>query len=628
MTSHLSGTTRTVLDYFREELDGLRGRAVEFARQYPGVAAELALSGGRSNDPHVELLMQSFAFLTGRLRHRIDAESPELSNALLAVMAEPLSTPTPSMAVVQLAVDPGGANFGAGYTLPRHTQLSIKAKALGGHETTCRFRTAYATPLWPLEVTALGRIASNQYGDADLRASPAQGDARSVIRIRVAATAAGIMPELSLRHLRFYIDGDERVRSSLYDLLATQLDSVALFDVTSRVDDAGGGEERGEALRLVRTLPASAVRMVGFEDDEALLPEGIGTHPGSRALQELFSFPEKFHFVDLRCPDRLVVRGELEIALVFRTDPAGLPTLRPEHLRLNCVPVVNLFIQTCDPIRLDQRRLEYPVIVDSRHHRTHEVYTVLGVLATRPGQSAKEILPFFSPHADADEAGVHYTLRRSLSESRALPGTEVTMAFHDHHLSLALPAADAVHVRALCTNRDLCEGLREGDTLDLDGGGPVTAVSLLHRPTNARLPKLQGKDPWHLVSVLSLNRFSYLGRDGGIETLERVLRLYAHDEDPVATAQIESVVELTTRPTVLHIGSEGWRGFCQGELVTLTVDEQTFRGCSPVLFAEIIRRFLGSQVSLNSFVQLELRSKQRKGAWRSWKPLAGVQTLV
>ena len=259
--------------------------------------------------------------------------------------------------------------------------------------------------------------------------------------------------------------------------------------------------------------------MVGFGEGEELLPEGVGAHPGCSALQEFFLFPDKFHFVDIDCPEGLSVEGELEIVLVFRSDLSGVPPLRAEHLRMNCAPVVNLFTLTCDPIRLDQRRLEYPVIVDSRHHRTHELYSVLHVQATRPGQSAKEILPFFSLRPDADDAGVHYTLRRSVSESRALPGTEVAIAFHDHSLSMDLPVADAIHVRALCTNRDLCEGLRKDDTLDLDGGGPVRAVTLVHRPTNARVPKQQGKDPWHLISVLALNRFSFLGDDDGLETV-------------------------------------------------------------------------------------------------------------
>lgn len=617
------GRKRTVLDYFREELDSLRGRAVEFATQYPGVATELALSGGRSNDPHVELLMQAFGFLTGRLRHRIDAESPELSNALLALMADFLSRPTPSMAVVEFDVDPNGANFDPGYTLPRHTQLGIKAKAFGGHETTCRFRTAYATPLWPLKVTAFGRASLNQYSDSF--GGPRGGDeeARSVLRIRLAPTAPGIMPDLSLDHLRFYIEGGESVRMPLYDLLDKQLVKIALYDAKPKADG-----EQGHSLHLLRTLEPSAIRMVGFEDEESLLPEGDGTHPGARLLHEFFSFHDKFHFVDLRCGERLQVTGELEIVLLFRSQPSGLPSLRPDFLRLNCAPIVNIFEQMCDPIRLDHRRLEYPVVVDSRHHRTHEVYSVVSVHATRPGQAAKEILPFFSPRSDADDAGVHFTLRRTLSESRALPCTEVAIAFHDHRLSLDLPIADAIHVRALCTNRDLCEGLCKGDTLDLDAGGPVVSVSLRQRPTNSRLPKLQGKDPWHLISVLALNRFSYLGRYSGLETLKRILRLFAHDEDAVAEAQIGSVLELKGEPTVRYLGTEGWRGLCQGEKATLRIDEKTFRGCSPVLFAGVVRRFLGSQVTLNSFVELELRSNKRDGVWRSWPPLAGAQTPV
>ena len=54
-----------------------------------------------------------------------------------------------------------------------------------------------------------------------------------------------------------------------------------------------------ETGRALRTLPAAAVRPVGLEPDEALLPQPAHAHDGYRLLQEYFAFPEKFLFVDL-----------------------------------------------------------------------------------------------------------------------------------------------------------------------------------------------------------------------------------------------------------------------------------------------------------------------------------------
>ena len=44
-------------------------------------------------------------------------------------------------------------------------------------------------------------------------------------------------------------------------------------------------------------LPASALRPVGFADDEALLPISRQSFQGYRLLQEYFAFPQRFMFL-------------------------------------------------------------------------------------------------------------------------------------------------------------------------------------------------------------------------------------------------------------------------------------------------------------------------------------------
>jgi type VI secretion system protein ImpG len=53
--------------YFRSELEELRLSGREFADAYPAIASELSLSAGVSRDPHVEHLVQSFAWMMSRL---------------------------------------------------------------------------------------------------------------------------------------------------------------------------------------------------------------------------------------------------------------------------------------------------------------------------------------------------------------------------------------------------------------------------------------------------------------------------------------------------------------------------------------------------------------------------------
>ena len=59
--------------YFQDELTYLRDLGKEFASAYPGIGPMLAERGG---DPDVERLLEGVAFLTGKIRQKIDDELP------------------------------------------------------------------------------------------------------------------------------------------------------------------------------------------------------------------------------------------------------------------------------------------------------------------------------------------------------------------------------------------------------------------------------------------------------------------------------------------------------------------------------------------------------------------------
>ena len=92
--------------YYERELLFIRQLGREFAQQYPAAAGRLLLGADRSNDPHVERLIESFALLSGRIHHKLDDEFPELTDALLGVLYPHYLAPIPSMGIVQFDLDP------------------------------------------------------------------------------------------------------------------------------------------------------------------------------------------------------------------------------------------------------------------------------------------------------------------------------------------------------------------------------------------------------------------------------------------------------------------------------------------------------------------------------------------
>src|SRR5207302_3935221 len=135
--------------YYERELLFIRQLAQEFAKQYPAAAGRLLLEPNRSTDPHVERLIESFALLAGRIHHKIDDEFPELTDALLGVLYPHYLAPIPSMAIVQLDLDPERAQLPNGFFIAPHSTLSTAT--VRGLE--CKYRTGYPVTLWPVAVT-------------------------------------------------------------------------------------------------------------------------------------------------------------------------------------------------------------------------------------------------------------------------------------------------------------------------------------------------------------------------------------------------------------------------------------------------------------------------------------------
>ena len=60
--------------------------AAQFAEKYPKVASRLALEPTKCEDPHVERLLESFAFLAARIHLKMEDEFPEITDGLLNIV--------------------------------------------------------------------------------------------------------------------------------------------------------------------------------------------------------------------------------------------------------------------------------------------------------------------------------------------------------------------------------------------------------------------------------------------------------------------------------------------------------------------------------------------------------------
>ncbi|MCX7430634.1 MAG: type VI secretion system baseplate subunit TssF [Planctomycetia bacterium] len=623
-----------LLPYYDRELAILRTLAGEFAEQHPKIAGRLSLGRDESQDPHVERMLQGVAFLAARVQKRLDDDYPELTDGLLDLLYPHYLRPVPSLAITEFAIDPKQAQLTSGYRIPRGTP--VETEEVEGER--CRYRTCFEQRLWPLRVAA----AALSGPPFQLPIVPPAGTV-AVLSLAIETLSSEVrVGQMPLDSLRLHLHAEAgQSMYELYELLLTRCLGVVIAD----------GPTDAQAV----VLPRDRLVAAGFDPADAAIPDDPRSFSGYRLLSEFFALPQKFLFVDLKglTPQVIGRIGRtMHVSILLSATSRELErVLSPRAIRLGCTPIVNLFTQQLDPMRIDGARSEYCITPDARRPRAVEVYSLESVQAGRAGDEPVDVLPFYAVASGAETTSVAavgpqrrlrwLASRRTHREPRP---DGVTDAATDSWLSVVDeaggPAAVAdliVHMRAVCTNRNLPARLpfaigRPRLTLP-DGQGPVGAVTCLTRPTRP-LRTLPGRGAaWRIISHLSLNHLSLADSGDGRapQALREMLRLYLLDDlDDYDQKQrwIQGIVGVSSRRVAARVGERG--GVCQGVEIRLEIDEERFSDGAAYLFSSVIDRFLGGWVNINAFTRLVSTSRERESRreqW-TWPPRAGGRVLA
>jgi type VI secretion system protein ImpG len=613
----MRSTGTKLKDFYQSELSALRDEALTFAGKHPEAARSLGLNAQQASDPQAELLIQSFAYLTGRLQYRRELDQAELPNALLSFLYPHLEAPVPCMLVAEITVKPDGANFAKEQLLARGRNLAASAVNDLGRKVECRFRTCYDTPLMPLRVDEIHMAPA-----ADYVLPPQYRRTHSILRVRIVTEGAGKLQTQGPQRLRFYINSAEPnvyTAYQLYELLSLHLTGIAVHV-----------PERGEHKSSIAFAPLDAMRWLGFEDNEAMLEARPHTHPGYRLLQEYFAFREKFLFFDAEQLDFSGVQDSFELLFLLDTPMNKTLVLTPQVLRLNCVPLINLFSQRIDPMALDHTEYEYRLQADLENHRYCEIHSLQELESIRPDGSLRPIVPYFAMEdaQNMEKQDYFYVTRRECSEAPGVEGSEIFVSFLDRRFDLTHLVDEIIGGKALCTNRRLPERFPAGETLRLEGAGPITRITSLGKPTPHLTPDLIGTRPWALVSQLSLNHVSLTGGPQALTALKEILRLHIGANQIRGLREIDALKSVASRSVVRHVGNESWRGFVRGIHVRVDMDRNHFEDGSPVLFCEVLRRFFALYATVNNLVEVSLVTQDLTGNQKQWQALAGAQTVL
>ncbi len=572
------------IQYFDEEMRYLATAGKDFSSKFPEQAGYLNLTSSEDRDPYVERLMESFAFLTARIRQKLDDDLPEVTEPLLELAAPGFLSPQPSQAILQFGCRPGMLQ--SAYSIPKGTE--VLSNPVGSAYTTCHFKTLNEVNILPLNITDFKQTHDS-----------AQGHGMEFIF----TCEAGIeVSSLQLDTLPVYIEGDSALAWGIYELLTKHITYSFIIANGSKVPSNPDG------------FKIKACAFPPHQDNASHL----------QPLRDFFSFRDKFRYIEFTGLKALrqAKSGNCFSLVVYVDVPSALPQgLAKDNFRLYTTPITNVFEHTAEPVDLNHHQFEYKIT--PKQGDSYHIVDVKGALGIDKNTGDKSLYVNFSDfrHNTGSKSGQKYSgcykIRREwLSDSD-----------QSIHISIASPAdtpprPQYLSLDLICSNGSLPrEHIAIGDICNPPSGFPdFIWFKNITRPTPPLNPPRHDKYIWKILSILNMNINSIVSEG----VLKEALTLIDWEQSQGSRHIINSIKAVSSTNKTSLKGGRLYNG--AQVFITMTDSAFTSHGEADV-FGNIINQWLSGYVTINYMVSLKLKFTP-SDKYLEWEPITGLCQAV
>jgi len=611
--------------YFEREYNFLQVAGEEFSKKHPTLGSRLHLSERERKDPFVERLMESFAFLAGRIHERLDDEFPEIAGGILEILFPHLLKQFPSCAILQAKPKPGA--IAQAITIKKGSEIQtltgkykVKYKVYAGPQEKSRvtekdepaefiFRTTQNLTVRPIKLEEV-RILDEPQGNSSL-----------ILRIKPDRNIN--YASLDMNRFQIYLSGSSSIKYNLLFYLTNHIASISIKEL----------KDSKAQFQKIDKFNVNIPDLSNGTDsnDFALLPYSRQTFSGFRILQEYFSYPEKFFFVEFEGLENFKSSDEsteFEIKIDFDRKLVREKWPALNNILLHCTPIVNLFSRSTEEVVVSQRLPEYYIVPDLDRRKSREIYSVDKIAGISENKLEQYKYVPITSHDILETNDPEYNYKRFYSTFRRTLQADMNETF----IRLFGPSMeqDFFPKETLSIEATLSNGFLPSAYLEVGSIKEPVNFPAGIEAQNITVPNeiLECPDRqnylWSLIAHLSVSYTSLANTD----SLKSILNLYnwtkAHNHPN--KKRIDGIKKIHPPRIIGRIINQS---VIRGVEFHIEVDPKDFeQGEGDInLFGTVLNAFLSQYVTINSYILLKI-TEIGTGKEYKWNPVLGEMLPV
>lgn len=631
------------LQYYNRELSYLRDEGVYFATQYPKIASRLGMNSIDVPDPYIERLLEGIAFLNARTNLKIDASYPRFVSNILEVIHPQLLNPKPACAIVEFDSTQNQA-LNAINKIRRGDVLQSLPFNVNDQKVNCTFCATQELELSPLKLESVNYIAATN--SPSLTHITTQ-TTYSILKLDLSIAAPYLCSDLIPEKIKIFLGHDVVSSSQLLYLLMNCCSKVVCHNPDKSQPWSYTIHEKPEHL--------------GFSDNESLTINTDKNIAALRVIQDYIQLPEKFLFIGQKGIREAIQYAETQgfieknasqaqktitengvnkriidyqkrhfcLSFVFsETNKELIHSLVASTFSISATPIVNIFKKKGVRFSVDANQKEHHVVADRVQPLNYEIYAIDEVTAyDKHNQKIMTYRPFYQYYNNKHNSTFSKNAYFSVTRDRRLAHDDkvyrTSYLGHETFVSLSNVLSEEpsnnLHQIALdvwCTNRDLPILMPLGTASDflIEESLPVKSIKLIKKLTRPKEAIDDQNSLWSLLNLMRLNYASLLNLvdNEGTQYLKEMLSSFPHDKNDLLRQNIDAVTNVRIQPTKKLIRDGLHSGIVRGLKVELTIDEGLMGGVHPFLFGSVLRYYLASIISVNSFLEFSLEMVHSK----------------